>query len=256
MIASLGMYDRAETSGANDRLWALIRDALRDAGEPAPETLTRGEGAYWQAWQSPDLCFSQTCGFPYRANLHTAVTLIGTPDYGVEGCPAGHYVSVYVARAEDPRRLAEFDGAALAYNEAMSQSGWAAPQNHAAQLGLRLRPHLQSGSHALSAQAVAEGRADIAAIDAVTWELLLRHDPVTAKLRKVTQTAPATPGLPYITARGRDADLYFAATKAAISALSVQDRAILLLKGLVRIDSDAYRAVPMPPSPEQIAHSK
>ena len=148
MIASLGMYDRAETAGANDRLWALIRDALRDAGEAAPASLTRAAAAYWQAWQSPDLCFSQTCGFPFRARLHGEVTLIGTPDYGVDGCAPGFYNSVYVARATDKRDLADFDGACLAYNEAMSQSGWAAPQNHAATLGLHFAPGLATGAHA------------------------------------------------------------------------------------------------------------
>jgi ABC-type phosphate/phosphonate transport system substrate-binding protein len=255
MIASLGMYDRAETASANDRLWALIRDNLRDAGEAAPETLTRGEGAYWQAWQSRDLVFSQTCGFPFRAKLHDQVTLIGTPDYGIEGCPPGHYVSIYVARADDPRTLAEFDGAAFAYNEPLSQSGWAAPQNHATAIGLHLRPTAPSGGHRLSALAVAEGRADFAAIDALTWQLLLQYEPWTAKLRKVTVTAPATPSLPYITAKSRDAELYFRATKAAIAALSPADRAILHLKDLIRIPPEAYLAVPTPPPPAQIAQA-
>lgn len=256
MIASLGMYDRAETSAANDRLWALIRDALREAGEAAPQALTRGEAAFWQAWQSPELCFSQTCGFPFRAILHENVTLIGTPDYAVEGCLPGYYNSVYVARGNDPRDLAGFDGAQLAYNEPMSQSGWAAPQNHATILGLRLKPGLQSGSHALSARAVAESRADIAAIDAVTWRLIKHYEPWAAKLRVVSNTEPATPALPYITAKGRDSDLYFAATKAAIAALSAQDRAVLQLRGLVRIDPAAYLAVATPPTPDQIAQGK
>jgi ABC-type phosphate/phosphonate transport system substrate-binding protein len=255
MIASLGMYDRAETAGANDRLWALIRDNLRDAGETAPDSLTRGEGAYWQAWQSPDLVFSQTCGFPFRSRLHDHVTLIGTPDYGIEDCPPGHYVSIYVARVDDPRALAEFDHAPFAYNEPLSQSGWAAPQNHAAAIGLQLPASLQSGGHRLSALAVAEGRADIAAIDALTWELLRQYEPWTAKLRKVTQTAPATPTLPYITAKSRDADLYFAATKAAIAALSQADAQILHLKGLIRIPAADYLSVTIPPSPEQIAQA-
>jgi ABC-type phosphate/phosphonate transport system substrate-binding protein len=256
MIASLGMYDRAETAGANDRLWALIRDNLRDAGETAPEALTRGESAYWQAWQSPDLVFSQTCGFPFRARLHDQVTLIGTPDYGIDGCPPGHYVSIYIARADDSRSLKDLDGADFAYNEPMSQSGWAAPQNHAKAIGLHLRPALQSGGHRLSALAVAEGRADFAAIDALTWTLLTRYEPWTAKLRKVTQTAPATPTLPFITARTRDADLYFTATRAAIAALSQEDRAILHLKDLIRIPAAAYLAVPTPEPPAQFAQEK
>ena len=77
MIASLGMYDRAEAQPANDRFWALIRDGMRARGLAAPDSLTRGAGAYWDAWQSPDLILSQTCGFPYRAKLHDKVTLIG-----------------------------------------------------------------------------------------------------------------------------------------------------------------------------------
>src|SRR5437868_1066851 len=126
MIASLGMYDFPEAQGSNDRLWALIRDGMRAAGLAAPQDLTRGAGAYWQAWQWPDLTLSQTCGFPFRARLQGKVTLIGTPDYGVAGCPPGYYNSVYVARVGDPRDdLAAFDGAALAFNDDLSQSGWA-----------------------------------------------------------------------------------------------------------------------------------
>ncbi|MFN7224061.1 MAG: hypothetical protein ACK4MS_08580, partial [Paracoccaceae bacterium] len=104
MIASLGMYDRPETSAANDALWALIRDALRDRGRDAPQALTRGEAACWPAWQAPDLVLSQTCGLPFRSRLHDHVTLIGTPDYGVEGCAPGYYRSVLIARSDDPRQ--------------------------------------------------------------------------------------------------------------------------------------------------------
>ena len=127
MIASLGMYDRAETAQANDNLWGLIRDRLRAEGHQAPDTLTRGSGAYWPAWEAPDLVFSQTCGFPYRARLHGTVTLIGTPDYGVAECPPGHYCSVFVARTDDDRGpLSAYSGAAFAFNDDLSQSGWAA----------------------------------------------------------------------------------------------------------------------------------
>lgn len=251
MIASLGMYDRAETRDANDRFWALIRDGLRARGVAAPAALTRGEHAYWDAWQSPDLVFSQTCGFPYRAKLHDHVTLIGTPDYGLPGCPAGYYTSVYVARSTDPRHeLAAFSGAAFAYNEAMSQSGWAAPQNHAAALGLRLVPRLMTGGHRLSALAVNEGRADLAAIDALTWDMLQRWDPWTATLKEIARTAPPTPALPYIAAKGADAGLYFDVVSAAIAALSGEDRHCLHLKGLVRIAPESYLAVPTPAAPQ------
>ena len=252
MIASLAMYDRAEVQPANDRLWALIRDGLRAAGLKAPQALTRGAGAYWDAWEAPDLVLSQTCGFPYRARLHGKVTLIGTPDYGVEGCPPGHYCSVLVVRRHDPRQsLGDFDGAELAFNDDLSQSGWAAPQNHARALGLTLRPAVRSGGHVLSARAVAEGRADIAALDAVTWGMIRRWDGFAAELRVVERTAP-TPGLPLIAAQGTEPTPVFAATARAIAALPRPDRDVLGLHGLVRIDPAAYLAIPTPPTPADL----
>ncbi len=253
MIASLAMYDFGPLMAANDRLWTLVRDGLRARGVDAPDALTRGEAAYWQAWQAPDLILSQTCGYPFRARLQGRVTYVGTPDYGVTGCAPGYYRSVFIARADDPRaELTDFDGANFAYNEGLSQSGWAAPQTHAAKLGLRLRPSLETGAHRASALAVAEGRADIAALDAVTFAHLQAFLPVAARLKVVGLTDP-TPGLPLITAKGQDPAPVFDAVSAAIAALDQSDRTTLRLQGLVRIPVDRYLAVPNPPSPEQIA---
>ncbi|MFN6925156.1 MAG: phosphate/phosphite/phosphonate ABC transporter substrate-binding protein [Tabrizicola sp.] len=252
MTASLGMYDFGPAMAANDRFWALVRDGLRARGIAAPDALTRGEGAYWPAWEAPDLVLSQTCGYPFRARLHGRVTYVGTPDYRVEGCPPGYYRSVFVVRTDDPRQtLQEFDGAAFAYNEALSQSGWAAPQTHAAKLGIRLSPALRTGSHRLSAQAVAEDRAEIAALDAVTHALLQDVEPFMSRLRRIALTDP-TPGLPYIAATGADAAATFDAIAGAIAALAPGDRAALRLSGIVRIPEAAYLAVPNPPAPEAL----
>jgi ABC-type phosphate/phosphonate transport system substrate-binding protein len=249
VIASLGMYDRAELQPANDRLWRLVRDGMRDIGLAAPDHLTRGEGAYWPAWESADLILSQTCGYPYRARLHGKVTLLATPDYGVEGCQPGYYRSVYVARRDDPRaEVTDFDGAALAFNEDLSQSGWAGPMAHALAQGITLKPRLRSGGHVLSARAVAEGRAEIAGIDAVTWTMIARYDGFAADLKVVGQTAPA-PGLPWIAAQGADADRLWPILTAAVAALSADDRAALCLHGLTRIPPEAYLAIPTPPPP-------
>lgn len=253
MIASLGMYDFGSAQAANDRLWVLIRDGLRRSGTEAPDALTRGKHAYWEAWQSPDLILSQTCGYPFRARLHGRVAYVGTPDFGVDGCPPGHYRSVFVARSDDPRdTLKGFDGARFAYNEPLSQSGWAAPQTHAGKLGVRLPPSIETGGHRLSAQAVAEGRADIAALDAVTFAMLQTVEPAMSRLKEIARTDP-TPGLPYITASGQNADQVYDAVQTAIAALAPEDRATLHLKSLVRIPVAHYLAVPNPPAPEQIA---
>ncbi|QYX55862.1 PhnD/SsuA/transferrin family substrate-binding protein [Roseovarius sp. SCSIO 43702] len=244
MIASLPMYDRPETAAANDRLWSEIAARL----EEAPEALTRG-GDPWEHWLSPDLVFSQTCGFPYRARLHDKVTLIGTPDYDLPHCPPGHYNSVLVIRADDPREtLAEFSDAPFAYNDAMSQSGWAAPVTHAANEGVTLSPALETGGHAASAAAVAEGRADLAAIDALSWHYMLAYGDFTGKLRELARTEP-TPALPYIAAKGADRDALFAAVSDAIAALPPDLQQTLHLTRLVEIAPDDYLAVPTPDAP-------
>lgn len=250
MIASLGMYDFPDGRAANDRLWAGVRDRLRAAGIPAPEALTRGPDALWPAWESPGLVLSQTCGLPYRARLRGRVTLVASPDYGLEGCPPGYYRSLLVARAEDPRgRVEEFDGARLVFSEDLSQSGWAAPQHHARRLGIALRPVLRSGSHAGSVRALSGGRADIAGIDAHSWRLIGRNDPAAvARLRVIGATDP-TPATPFVTARGRDAAAVFAALHAAVGALSPADRAATGLRGIVRLPEAAYLAVPEPGPP-------
>ncbi len=101
---------------------------------------------------------------------------------------------------------------------------------------------------------MAEGRADLATIDALTWQLLAQYEPWVAKLRKVTVTAPPTPTLPYITAKGADADLYFRVTsQPRLPHFPRRISAVLHLRGLIRIPAAAYLAVPTPPAPAQIA---
>lgn len=245
MIASLPMYDLPHVQPANDRLWALIRDALRTIGHPAPDALTRGAETLWPQWEAPDLILSQTCGMPYRTRLHDHVTLIGTPDYGLPGCPPGHYRSVLIAHKDDPRQtVTDFDGAAMAYNESVSQSGWAAPLNHAAQLGITVHPTLHTGGHRLSLEAVAAGHAPLAALDALTWDLLQDH-PAAGQVKVVGHTDP-TPALPYIAATGTDAPRLFQIVATAIAALSPQDRATTRLHGLIALPKERYLAVPTP----------
>ena len=247
MIAALGMYDRAETAASHDRLWSLMRDALRDMGQTAPDSLTRGELAYWDGWLSPDLLFSQTCSLPFRAKLSGRVRIIATPDYGLDGCPAGYYRSVYVAR-RDARidQLHEAAGQSFAYNEALSHSGWAAPYADHVARGMTITPRLQTGGHRASAMAVAEGRAEYAAIDALTWQMIAAYDDFANQLMVIGQT-PASPALPYITSQ--DPAPLRTALAQAIAALSVTDRATLHLRGLVDIAPADYMALPIPPNP-------
>ena len=241
MIAALPMYDRPELRIHTDALWSAIRDVLRARGLDAPETLTRDRDP-WDIWQDPDLLFAQTCGLPFRARLHSHVALVATPDYGLPGCPPGHYNSVILART--PKMP---DRPRLAVNDALSQSGWAALHGWMQGRGITPGPVTITGSHVASAQTVAEGRADLAAIDAQTWRQLIRFDHADPAL-EIARTDP-TPALPYITAASQDPAPVRAALSDALAALPQASRDALDLQGLARIDAAAYLAIPIPPNP-------
>lgn len=244
MIAFLGMYDRPETAEANDMLWQAVRQNLGQG----PEHLSR-EIDPWSAWQSPDLMLAQTCGCPFRTRLYGEVQLVGTPDYGLPDCPPGYYCSVFVAReADGPARLGDFDRQRFAYNEALSQSGWAAPLIHMQDGNMLPGDLVETGGHRASAQAVAEGRADFAALDLLSWQLMQEYDDFAQDLYVVERTQP-TPGLPFITALNQDPARIFVALKSAIQGLASDTRDILHLKDLIHIEPSDYLAVPTPPGP-------
>lgn len=254
MIASLAMYDSVATAAANGALWSHLRERLLAAGLPAPADLTRGEAAFWPAWQSPDLILSQTCGYPYRAKLHDRVSLVGAPITGLPDAPEGHYYSVFLARAEDPREcLAEFDAAAFIWNEDLSQSGWAAPVNHAQSLGLRLRPSHRSGAHRASAAALRADKGELAALDAVTWAMMEEDGSAAPLGLKVVAKTPSTPALPFITATANDADFLRSALSEAIAALTQGQRDLLHLHGIATLAKAEYLAVPSPAAPADLA---
>lgn len=239
MIASLPMYDRPETAPSNDRYWSLIRARLIKSGVDAPEALNH-QIPEKDAWLSNRLLLSQTCGLPFTKLLHGRVKLVGTPDYGVSGCPPGWYKSAFVVREDDPKsRLEDFSESIFAYNDSMSLSGWAAPLLTARRAGVRFSKGHRTGAHAKSARAVAKGLADIAAIDRVTWEISLSCDTFTSSLRVLAETDPM-PGLPYITSLDGPAELLREACQEAIRDLDESDREILRLKSLTLIEASEY----------------
>lgn len=239
MIASLPMYDTAATRAANDRFWHAIRSRLGKG----PAALDRNTDPHVQ-WLAADLILSQTCSLPYRTELKGKVRLVGTPDYGVKGCPPGYYNSCVVVRREDARReLRQYHSARLARNDIRSQSGWAALEQELAErvFGFSFEKNaLDTGAHAASAQAVAQGEADLAAIDAVTWALLCRDDRALTQELRVLETTKPKPGLPLITSMAEDPNVIFKAVATAITDLTPADRQVLMVKGLTSIPESEY----------------
>jgi ABC-type phosphate/phosphonate transport system substrate-binding protein len=251
MIASLPMYDPPALHAANDRLWRNIRRHLGHA----PQNLTRG-GDLWDVWLSPDLVLAQTCGLPFRQVLHSHVTLVAAPHHDLPNARDGTYHSVFVARRTDTRRFSDLACQTFAVNDAMSQSGWAAPMLHLQDLHLSPTNVTDTGSHHGSALAVANGRADMAALDCVTWAILADVEPALTTQLRVIATTDATPALPFITARDRDPAPLRAALAQAIADLSPCDRNRLKIQGIAERNITDYTHSGIPSLYADAHHAK
>jgi ABC-type phosphate/phosphonate transport system substrate-binding protein len=252
--ASLPMYDLPELRWATDAWWAGLRRALVRHGFPdAPERLDREE-APAALWHDPSLLLSQCCGRDLVTHLAGTVRPVAIPSYAAPGCAPGLYRSwIVVRRAERRAALAEFAGATAAINGAGSHSGWVALGHALRAAGMPercLARGVPTGSHPASLAAVAEGVADLAAIDCVSYALLARTEPGLVEAVRVLAGSEPAPALPYVTATSRPAEergrLYAALVEAAADPALAAARAALLLEGLVAVPADAYdRSVAM-----------
>lgn len=246
-VATLPMYDWPEVADATDALWAELRSALGTAGFDAPETLARPDDPE-PLWRDPNLLLGQTCGLPFALGMCGDADLVATPCHAAEGCDGPLYRSALIVRRDGPaRHLASLHGRRAAINARNSYSGFAtfgATIAKAAGKKPCFGEIVETGGHRASVLAVAEGRADIAAIDCVAWAFARRHDPDhAAALRVLGWTGPA-PGLPLITAGGRPDDERRALRDAVLSVCgdrSLEDiRAELLIAGAEVVGGDDY----------------
>ena len=234
-VAGLPMYDWPEVHDAVDAVWAAIGGRLRDAGIGAPEGVWRPDRSE-DLWTHPDLLIVETCGYQVVNELRGRVEVLGVLDRGVEGCEPGDYRSVLICRDDDPAvGLADFRGRTVAFNGHRSQSGYGALVHEVAPLAVDGRffdGEVTTGSHRGSMRAVDEGRADVAAIDEMSWRLGLDHEPVVDRLRIVAWTEP-TPGVPLVTSWTNSGlrDRLNDAISAAITDLDVKVREPLHLYG-------------------------
>jgi ABC-type phosphate/phosphonate transport system substrate-binding protein len=244
-VAALPMYDWPEVRGEVDAQWARLREAFRQKGIAAPETIVRRNGDlppvpggihdvagkliapdpatlppdeldFHRLWLHPALLFAQTCWGPMELGLSKHVQVIGQPRYDAfEGGKGELYSSALVMRVgEAPSVRSPDDGSPhipldlirgkrLTFNSLDSMSGIIALTRDLEATSESLdvfSARSESGGHRASIVAVAEGRADVAAIDSESWALAQRFEPAARKVVVVGWTARRK-GLPFVTAR-------------------------------------------------------
>ncbi|MEO1328323.1 MAG: PhnD/SsuA/transferrin family substrate-binding protein [Pseudomonadota bacterium] len=241
--AALPMYDWPETRAATDALWAAWRDRLRSRGIDAPDRLDRKTPSE-ALWRNPGLLVAQTCGAPLVDGRAPGAQLVATPRYAAAGCEGPHYCSWIVVRREDrAQSLAELSGRRAAINCFGSLSGWWAFRA----AGVRPGETILTGAHRASARAVAEGRAEMAAIDAVAWALLGAHEAETARALKTVAATPRLPGLPLIAGADRSSAEVSALRESFLDIIAeprlAPVRRALLLEGAAPLAREDYAQV-------------
>ena len=247
MTSSLPMY--AAGSAAGEALWNAIAEQLPMPGVPAKLSQPTDLLAHWL---DPQLLLSQTCGYPLTHALAGQVQLVGTFIYTAPGCDGLHYRSQLVCRnANAGLPLAEFRGRTVAYNAEDSQSGYHSLRALVAPLARNGRFFGQAvvtGSHRASVDSVRSGQADLAAIDCVTWALLLRDHPEVVRGVQVCGHTASTPGLPLITSLQTSPEVLAALRRALRDAMHapalVEARATLLIQDFVELVLSDFDAIP------------
>jgi len=249
-IASLGMYDLPGLSRANDILWSAIAAELRRMGFNAPDQLTR-DSELDAIWRNPNLMLAQTCGYPLTTRLKGLVQVVATPRYRAPGCSGtDHRAAIIVAARRDLHSLAALRGARCAVNDRSSNTGMNLLRAKIAPLaegGRFFDEIIVTRSHAASLMSVAQGAADVASIDAVSFALLGDLYPALAAAVRVLDWTDASPALPLVTAAATP-PTGLAALRHALGAVAADPRlgptrAALRLEGFSVLPDGAYDQV-------------
>lgn len=152
-----------------------------------------------------NLLLIQYCGYPYVTEWQAKGVLhpLACFDYDAIGAtPYRHCSVVVVNRANEAKHIDAFRGMTVALNGHNSNSGMNLLRHLIAPLAggesFFAKVH-ETGAHVTSVEAVANGTADIAAIDAVTFAYLADERPELAEKVKVLATTASSPTLPLFT---------------------------------------------------------
>ena len=153
----------------------------------------------------PSTRIAHTCGYPLMTLFKDRLRPLCVPCFKVSACENGQYHSVFLVRNSDPaHQLSDCQGYRAGINNPMSNSGMNVFRAAVAQLKTahHNQPFFESleitGSHLDSMEAIASGKIDIAAIDAITFNFANKFKPDLCKILRTIGNSVSTMGLPFV----------------------------------------------------------
>jgi len=208
LICAYPMYQMPELEYFIAAWWQGVRKHLIEQelsikeAHKLPELLTQPKD-YYAHWRDDNLLLSQTCGYPLTHDLQGQVQYVATQSYLTPYSHGPTYKSVILVRNTcSALHLKDMFHTRVAVNSDDSQSGYHALRGLIAPLAQGdafFSEVIKSSSHRKSIALVAQGRADICAVDCVTYSLLQAHAPSEVANLRILTTTQSAPCLPYIT---------------------------------------------------------
>ncbi|RLC56764.1 MAG: hypothetical protein DRI30_05370 [Chloroflexi bacterium] len=251
MKASLPMYDIVEIRHAHDALWrGFARHFRRHGLENFPNRLIHDQPVN-SLWSDDSLFMSQCCGYDIIHRYKHRLQVLATPWFNATGCGNGDYASTIVVPADSV-----FDDVTGMAGKVAVING---PESHSGMNALLslVSPHCRSskffaeikisGGHSQSLALLREGKADVASVDCITYELLGRYRPTAIEgTRPLGLTYPA-PAPPYVTAGKFDRETVERMQNALLEAFEDQSlldcRQTLLLEKIEISSAATYQRI-------------
>ena len=244
-----GMY--AFTNSLRDAWQALFEGfLLTNELATSVESIIRFDTDF-DLLRNPDMLLGHTCGYPLMRFLRNDCHPVCVPLFDVDGCNGKYYSShIVVSIDNEISMLAECHNKIAAINGHDSNSGMNVLR-HAVALPGNQPPFFSkvivSGSHFNSLSAVANGEADVAAIDSVSFALIKDEWPELIAGVKTIGYSEATCGLPLVMPASERENLdpkgITLALNQALSGLSDNHRNALHLTGFEDVVIDDYQSI-------------
>ncbi len=201
-VAIAAMISPKETAAQYEKVVSELGKALKE-----PTSLVHGRtyGHVNELFDAGklDLAFLCTGGYLALKKRTPGVTVLAVPQ--VDGKTT--YESLVIVRVGSPAtRFADLRGAAFAFTDPLSQTGYLYPASRVKQLGETKDSFFSSytfvGSHDRAIRAVQGGQRSAAAVDSLVFRYFAKHAPDRVRGLRVLERSPAF-GMPPVVASAR-----------------------------------------------------